>query len=571
MVATQSNQSFSISRRPLDVEDYIDIGRRHAGWIAGPAFFGVVVSICVALMLPNVYTSKATMQITPPQISENMVQTTISNSLNERIQQMETELLSRTSLSQIINDPHLQLYKEEQKTKPLEDVIEGMKNDIKITLIALPGAAGKRASAFDISFSYYDRFKAQQTVQMLMDKFGESNQGTQKNDQDQVNGLVGDLLTQAKADLQKANEDLTKFKEENAGKLPEEAQLNIALENGYTEKIRSVSQQIFNDREGLAQLETQRATENGRLDSFLELDAQMTAASMPGAPGARIDPELAELDKNIETLKFRLDGLKKNLTPAHPDVRNAQRQLEAYQEQRDKVDAKLKAQAEAEAAKPKEAARMTAPDLKAAQVRQTVKENLAQIDAREKALNDDIARLNEDKATYLKESDDLNLKLKASTGLQADYEDLIRSRNMAEANYAELLKKQQMAIEEGKLIQRRAGENLEVLDVASLPVEPTKPNRYAIVGFGFAASMVVGFLFAAVQETKDTSLKNLKDVRAYTNLPVLCSVPLLENTMLVKRKRRLTYLAWSAAVIVGAAAVGSAAVYYETITNTAKG
>src|SRR3954471_25011149 len=98
MVATQS---FSIARRTLDVEDYIDIGRRHVGWIVGPAFFGVVVSICVAFMLPNVYTSRATMQITPAQISESMVQSTISNSLNERIQQMETQILSRTELSTI--------------------------------------------------------------------------------------------------------------------------------------------------------------------------------------------------------------------------------------------------------------------------------------------------------------------------------------------------------------------------------------------------------------------------------------------------------------------------------------
>jgi len=47
---------------------------------------------------------------------------------------------------------------------------------------------------------------------------------------------------------------------------------------------------------------------------------------------------------------------------------------------------------------------------------------------------------------------------------------------------------------------------------------------------------------------------------------VLCSIPLLENTMLVKRKRRLTYLAWSAAVLVGAAAVTASVVYYYTNT-----
>ena len=62
--------------------------------------------------------------------------------------------------------------------------------------------------------------------------------------------------------------------------------------------------------------------------------------------------------------------------------------------------------------------------------------------------------------------------------------------------------------------------------------------------------LALGLGLAGLQEAKDTSLKNLKDVRAYTNLPVLSSIPLLENTMLVRRKRRIAYLAWSAAVIV---------------------
>src|ERR1700685_6218 len=145
MVATQS---FSISRRTLDVEDYIDILRRHAGWIVGPAFLGMVVSICVAFVLPNQYTSKATMEIQPAQISENMVQSTISNSLNERIQQMETSILSRTNLSTIIQDPRNHLYTDELKTQPLEDVIEKMKGAISIQFVNLPGALGRRASAF---------------------------------------------------------------------------------------------------------------------------------------------------------------------------------------------------------------------------------------------------------------------------------------------------------------------------------------------------------------------------------------------------------------------------------------
>jgi len=57
--------------------------------------------------------------------------------------------------------------------------------------------------------------------------------------------------------------------------------------------------------------------------------------------------------------------------------------------------------------------------------------------------------------------------------------------------------------------------------------------------------------FAGAREAKDASLKNLKDVRAYTQLTILGSVPLLENDLVVRRRKRLAWLAWSTACLVG--------------------
>ena len=71
------------------------------------------------------------------------------------------------------------------------------------------------------------------------------------------------------------------------------------------------------------------------------------------------------------------------------------------------------------------------------------------------------------------------------------------------------------------LEERKAGENLEILDPASLPEQASEPNRLLIAGIGIGLGLFFGVLMAGVKEMKDTSLKNLKDVRAYTNLPVL--------------------------------------------------
>src|ERR1044071_9300762 len=126
----------SISRRPLDIEDYIDIARRHVSWIIGPLYAGLVISTMVAFFLPNVYVSRALLRITPSQIPENLVPATFNQQMSDRINQMWQEVVSRGQLSEQIQRPTLQLYPSERKRKPLEDVIEEMKSrDIHLDII----------------------------------------------------------------------------------------------------------------------------------------------------------------------------------------------------------------------------------------------------------------------------------------------------------------------------------------------------------------------------------------------------------------------------------------------------
>jgi uncharacterized membrane protein YgdD (TMEM256/DUF423 family) len=106
---------------------------------------------------------------------------------------------------------------------------------------------------------------------------------------------------------------------------------------------------------------------------------------------------------------------------------------------------------------------------------------------------------------------------------------------------------------------------LDVLEQPITPEKPTSPIRGAIVGAGTVIGFFLGVVLAGAKEVKNTTLKNLKDVRAYTNLPVLSSIPLLENALLVRRKRRLAWLAWSSALIVGTILMSGAMYYHYVI------
>ena len=127
MTATASSGYVAISRRTLDLEDYIDVARRQLAWILGPVFAGLVISTVVAFIVQNTYISRRrcrSRRSRSPRASSKPR----SIRITERIREMQQDILSRTSLSSIITDPRLDLYKEERASQPLEDVIESMRN-----------------------------------------------------------------------------------------------------------------------------------------------------------------------------------------------------------------------------------------------------------------------------------------------------------------------------------------------------------------------------------------------------------------------------------------------------------
>ena len=167
----------TVTRRPPDVEDYIDMLRRYRSWILGPTFAGLVVSVVVAFFWPDTFVSTAVMRITPQLVPERLVPSNVTSQIAERLSAMQTEILSRGSLSDLVQDPTLDLYRRERARKPMEDIVEEMRSNIKINILDLPNTQmrNRAASAFQISFSYPDRYKSQAVVRELVSKFSDQN------------------------------------------------------------------------------------------------------------------------------------------------------------------------------------------------------------------------------------------------------------------------------------------------------------------------------------------------------------------------------------------------------------
>jgi len=96
----------------------------------------------------------------------------------------------------------------------MEDIVQTMRSKIKIT--QLGDLSGKRGgsggAAFQVSYSYTDRMKAQLVVKELVARFLEQNLRVQRDAVSVTTTFLGDELKSAKDRMDKVEADISKFK-----------------------------------------------------------------------------------------------------------------------------------------------------------------------------------------------------------------------------------------------------------------------------------------------------------------------------------------------------------------------
>ncbi len=397
----------------------------------------------------------------------------------------------------------------------------------------------------------------------LVTKFNETNVTVQRNQATLQSSFLGDELKTARDKMINLESQITKFKAENLGRLPEQFQANVAQLQSLQMQLSNANESLSRNQQQKLQIETQLQNYNTQLNYYT---AQTEDTVTQAGPAAVRNERLNNLNQRIMDQKAKVEAWSEMMTKDHPDLRQAQAQLASLEKQ--KADAEREDVALQSAASSTQPQTKKAPNLQNLKMVQDLQGSIA-------VLKTEIQNINltmEDKQHQVTELNrqiiGYNSRIESSPQLEQQYASLMRDYGMAKQSYEEQSKKSEMSDTAKALEEHKAGENLEVLDPASDPTAPSEPDRLKWAAIGAGAGLMIGIVLAGAKEMKNTSLKNLKDVRAYTNLPVLSSIPLLENALLVRRKRRLQWLGWSSAIIIGSIAMSASAYYYYSGKST---
>ena len=552
----QPTENFSIPRRALDVEDYIDILRRHKGWVFGPFLLTLVASVVGVYLWPDSYESAAVIKITPQQVPQNMVQSSITQDMNDTINSMSAEILSRNVLATIINN--FNLYPRERKRLPMEDVIELMHNNVKI-IPMMAGANGRAVPAFTVQYSYEDRILVTKVVQTLQSKFIDESLSNLSTATSGATSFMKDQRDQAKKELEALEQQVSDFRIQNNGRLPDQIDMNArSLNTLQTNYQFLTSSKIRADMEKL-QVETNLRVEQGRMKELKEEVPPPSAAVASAAKSERVQ----DIDREIRNIEDSLNVTLQRFTEAHTDVQNLRGRLEVAKNRKQQILAE-----EADAKKTDVPAPAPVANRQLQMEVMDVDGNIQRLQSQSRSKDLEIADLESQIKQVQGSINKLEGQISSAPLGEQRYSDLLRARDLAKDKYLDLEGRLNKAQLSQDLEARGQGEKLELLDAPSTPQYPVEPKRPVIIGIGAGLGLLLGVVIAAAREMKDTSLKNLKDVRAYTQMAILGSVPLLENDFVVRRRKRMAWLGWTTACLMAVVTMAGSVVYYYYRANS---
>lgn len=546
----------SIARRPLDIEDYLDIARRHRSWILGPAFAGLVLAVVTAFLWPDSYRATGMIRVVPPKVPNRLIQTNISEAMSQRVATIYQDIISRSTLTNLIQTHNL--YPDDRKRLPMEDVVEKMRAAIDVGQMS-GVRRGDSGAAFRVAFSYSDKRIAQKVCLDLISRFIDLSTSARSSQSLITTEFFRDQLEVAKSQIDEVDSKLTALRLRNAGQMPEQGEQLLNRINTLESSIQSINSSLNRVNQEKLQLET-----NLR---FLREQATAAANAPPGgatpgqtAAGPKIDPRLVQANTEINRMEANLALMLENYKENHPDVQRLRNYLEAKRRQREELLTELEARPLEVPAATSAAAGGGAPP----RVPIELNRSIAQVQSALQAKDMEMEDLNRQLIATRERIRGMQARLDASPAVQQEYVQLMRDRKLIEDRYNELSNKANVSAMATDLENRKQSETLEVLEQPIMPTDPYAPNRQLIIVGGLMVGLAIGVALASGRELKDTSLKNLKDVRAYTKLTVLGSIPLLENDFVVRRRRRLGWLAWAASFLLGVLLMGGSIAYYYT-------
>ncbi|HTK89145.1 MAG TPA: XrtA system polysaccharide chain length determinant [Verrucomicrobiae bacterium] len=485
-------------------------GRRK--WLAILVFAVPCVAAVTAIFsLPTFYRSTVLVMVERQQVPETFVPSTVTSEIETRLHTISQEILSRSRLEGLI--ARFNLYPSERKQASNEELVERMRKDIKLELMTT-NTTGRPSATTAFALSY--RGPNPQTVALVTNTLGsfyiEENLKLRERQAAGTADFLKVQLAEQRKRLDELEMRVSEFKKRNLGELPQQLQANLSTLENLNIQLRLTSDNQI------------RAAE--RRDSLTALLAE--AASSPQTFGASPGTGTATEPRTLRLTRLRqeLASARTLYTEQHPTVVRLKSEI---------------ADAEREPAEPSGSGTDAATAASSPFVMR-LREALSSVESEARILKAEEQRLRAAIAVY-------QSRVENTPKREQEFQEVSRDYETTKQLYESLTKRYEAAQLSGNMEQRQKGEQFRILDSAVPSDIPAAPNRFRLLVMSLVLSLGLAAGALMLAETLDTSFHSADELREFTLVPVLASVPRIVTELDRHREQRRFRLAAAGAML----------------------
>ncbi|PYR75843.1 MAG: hypothetical protein DMF87_19620 [Acidobacteria bacterium] len=490
----------------------LDILRRRRLLAMGTFAAVLAAAVAFAIYLPDIYQGQALVLIERP-IDENIVRATDSapGELESRLHIIKQEILSRDRALELIK--RFNLYPKLMRAADADDALNQMRTDVEVNPSGPEQVSGKvKTVSFTLKYTGDSAKTAADVTNAIASFYVQQNESMRSQSALGTLQFLRQQLAEAKGALDRQDSAITQFTSKYTGQLPQQVGINLATLERMNTQLR------LNGEQQLRLIEQREKLAEGLQDP-----TNIARAENPDAT-----PEMLERLKQLDKLKGDLAQLQTKFTSKHPDVVRLQEQIADLEQQQKQDEASLdkKRQALQAAA----AASTAAADDAKAPRRQTIA-----------SLDDQLAKLKEEEQAIRTTIASFEQRLEGAPEREQEFALVTRDRQVAKDLYDNMLKRYDEAQLAASVETDRQGERFRVLESALPPEGPTGPNRFRLMLMAILLALAAAVGMVLTAEQFDASFHGVDELREFTSVPVLVSIPPI-GPMPLKR-RLLTGLA----------------------------
>ena len=498
---------------------YIDLLLRRKILIFTVCLLSMPVGLGSYLFTPKVYQATSLLSYEQQKISPNKMSPDVVSRIRDIVSTLTQIVTSRTNLERLIVD--LNLYPELRKKKPMEDVVEAMRKEIKIE-------PSKQGDIFQITFNHSVPEKVVKVTNALASKFIEENLKYREEKATETSSYTSDELLMAKEIMDRKENAMAEYKLKHYNEMPEQRDANvgrlIALQKQYQDKQTSIQ-----DLERTCVLIQDQITNRKKvLEAVFEVKAE---ADEVGRPSLSTQPLSNEA--RLAKARVLLEQLLSHYTEKHPEVKRTRELITTL---------------ETEVAKEKPAANnpgktgtATGGRSGSDADREAVDPIVLQLGTQFKSILLNITAIKAEREQEKKVISQYEEWLAATPSREAEWSALTREYAQLKRHYDYLVSQDLEAKSMLNLEKRQKGSQFKIEDPARYPEKPIKPDFVKVMGLAVAIGIGFGIGLSLALDFFDSTFRDPEVLESSLGISLLTTVPHITIKQEEKRKKWILF------------------------------